>query len=86
MVLGELPNVRVHVFDDVEEIVTDLHNYKDTTHYHPDVNRYMIDSIPGQNHVLTPDTIDQFEANWLDLLKRYQKQCLESGPLLPRSR
>ncbi len=34
-------NVRVFFFPDQEWIVTDLNNYADYTHYHPDINRYM---------------------------------------------
>ena len=34
-------NVRVFYFPDLEEIVTDLNNYADYTHYHRDINRYM---------------------------------------------
>ncbi|MBG79789.1 MAG: hypothetical protein CMJ39_03640 [Phycisphaerae bacterium] len=85
-VLGPLPNVRVHAFDDVEEIVTDLSRYKDSTHYHPDVNRFMVDAIPDREHVLDPETIDEFERNWLKVLRQYQRHCLESGPLLPTQR
>ena len=34
-------NVRVFFFPDQEQIVTDLNNYADYTHYHRDINRYM---------------------------------------------
>lgn len=34
-------NVRVFYFPDLEEIVTDLNNYADYTHYHRDINYYM---------------------------------------------
>ncbi|MCM1297565.1 MAG: hypothetical protein NC311_18665 [Muribaculaceae bacterium] len=34
-------NVRVFYFPDREQIVTDLNNYADYTHYHKDINRYM---------------------------------------------
>ena len=34
-------NVRVFFFADQEQIVTDLNNYADYTHYHKDINRYM---------------------------------------------
>ncbi|MCH2154145.1 MAG: hypothetical protein MK089_12465, partial [Phycisphaerales bacterium] len=63
----------------------DLYRYKDSTHYHPDVNRFMVDAIPDREHVLDPDTIDEFEKNWLNVLRQYQSRCLESGPLLQRN-
>ena len=34
-------NVRIFYFPNKEEIVTDLNNYADYTHYHRDINRYM---------------------------------------------
>ena len=34
-------NVRIFYFPNREEIVTDLNNYADYTHYHRDINRYM---------------------------------------------
>ena len=34
-------NVRVFFFANQEQIVTDLNNYADYTHYHRDINRYM---------------------------------------------
>ena len=34
-------NVRVFFFPNQEEIVTDLNNYADYTHYHRDINYYM---------------------------------------------
>ncbi|MBR0163612.1 MAG: hypothetical protein IJQ12_02940 [Lachnospiraceae bacterium] len=43
-VAGELlryDNVRVFYFQDMEEYITDLDNYADYSHYHPDMNRYM---------------------------------------------
>jgi len=39
--LLEYPNVRVFFFSDEEEIITNLDNYADYTHYHPDFNHYM---------------------------------------------
>ena len=39
--LLDYANVRVFFFPDQEEIVTDLNNYADYSHYHRDINRYM---------------------------------------------
>lgn len=38
----EYPNVEIYFFTDEEEIITDLNNYADYTHYHPDINHYMV--------------------------------------------
>ena len=34
-------NVSIYFFADEEDIITDLNNYADYTHYHPDYNHYM---------------------------------------------
>lgn len=39
--LLKYPNVRVFFFADEEEIITNLDNYADYTHYHPDFNHFM---------------------------------------------
>lgn len=39
--LFEYDNVRIFFFADEEEIITDLNNYADYTHYHPRYNEYM---------------------------------------------
>ncbi len=39
--LGAYENVSLYFFLDQEWIVTDLNNYADYSHYHPDFNRYM---------------------------------------------
>ena len=80
-VFDGLPNVQLHAFDTDEEIVTDLKRYKDVTHYDPDVNRYMIESIPGSMRVLNAQTIDDYENEWFSLLQRYQSHCIQNGPL-----
>ena len=50
---GELlsyDNVRLFYFQDMEEVVTDLNNYADYTHYHPDINRYMAECFKSGEH------------------------------------
>lgn len=39
--LLEYDNVRIFFFADEEDIITDLNNYADYTHYHPEFNHYM---------------------------------------------
>lgn len=66
-------NVRVFYFPDQEQIVTDLNNYADYTHYHRDINRYMTECFAdgtcevtsGEEMSLalerTRDMIDRFD-------------------------
>ena len=39
--MNEYDNVKVYFFPDQEEIICDLNNYADYSHYHPRYNRYM---------------------------------------------
>ena len=39
--LNEYENVKLYFFPDREEIICDLNNYADYSHYHPRYNRYM---------------------------------------------
>ena len=48
--LLQYENVRVFFFQDMEEVVCDLNNYADYTHYHPEVNRYMTQSFATGAH------------------------------------
>lgn len=52
-----LGNVYVFGFEDCD-FVDDISNYKDTTHYHPWINEYMIDSIVVGRHLLTSQNVD----------------------------
>lgn len=53
-------NVRVFFFPDQEQIVTDLNNYADYTHYHRDINYYMTECFAdGTCEIKTPKEMDQ---------------------------
>lgn len=49
------PNVRLFYYQNVEEIVTDLNNYKDYSHYSSDVNRYIVRSMREGTHQMTKE-------------------------------
>jgi len=56
--LSQLSNVVVHDFQNYEGIV-DLNNYKDTTHYVPEFNDMMIESLAESKFVIDEDNVDQ---------------------------
>jgi hypothetical protein len=45
------PNVRIFDFQSIGDIVLDLNNYKDVSHYSPSINDFMIDSISTGAHL-----------------------------------
>ena len=65
--LGEIlsrDNTEVHFFQNEEEIITSLDNYKDYTHFKPSINCWMSKEINKNSHLLNPndyeDTLNHF--------------------------
>lgn len=55
-VVGELlkyDNVKIYFFQDEKEIITNLDNYKDYTHFKPEINSYMSKKMAADENVLT---------------------------------
>lgn len=49
------PNVKVFSFITDPEIITNLNNYKDYTHYRSSINQFMLDQFEQQEYLLTKD-------------------------------
>ena len=58
-------NVRLFYFQNMEDVVTDLNNYADYTHYKPDINRYMTQCFADGNHEIKD--ITQFKEELDDM-------------------
>ena len=59
---GELlqyDNVRLFYFQNMEDVVTDLNNYADYTHYNPRINRYMTECFADGTHEVK--SVGEFE-------------------------
>ena len=54
--LLECSNVRLFYFQDDKDIITDLANYRDYSHYNGDINYYMYESMKTGAHEVTTDT------------------------------
>ena len=52
-------NVRLFYFQNMEDVVTDLNNYADYTHYKPQINRYMTECFADGEHEIK--SMEQFE-------------------------
>ncbi|MCR5421702.1 MAG: hypothetical protein K6E98_11935 [Lachnospiraceae bacterium] len=59
--LLECDNVRLFFFQDDQDIITDLSNYRDYSHYKGEINHYMYQSMHDGTHELTKD-------NYYDIL------------------
>lgn len=53
--LNAYENVEVYFFPDLEEIVCDLDNYADYSHYHPRYNRYMAECFADKTGVVAKE-------------------------------
>lgn len=49
---SNLGNVRIFEFQDIENIITDLDNYKDISHFSPKINDFIIESISEGNYLV----------------------------------
>ena len=65
--LGEIlsrDNTEVHFFQNEQEIITNLDNYKDYTHFKPSINSWMSKEIDKKSHLLNrkdyENTLNQF--------------------------
>ncbi|MBP8785822.1 MAG: hypothetical protein KBH12_10095 [Synergistaceae bacterium] len=54
-------NVRIYDFQDAYEIIYDLNNYKDTTHYSQDINDWMIDRIAAEDGRYLVSSLDRYK-------------------------
>lgn len=72
-------NVRVFYFPDLENVVTDLNNYADYTHYHRDINRYMTECFADGNcEVVNMEEMDQALEKTRDMIERFDFETLFS--------
>ncbi|MCR5508425.1 MAG: hypothetical protein K6F34_07045 [Lachnospiraceae bacterium] len=53
--LLECDNVRLCYFQDDKDVITDLANYRDYSHYKQDINYYMYEAMRDGTHLLTKD-------------------------------
>ena len=61
--LSEFSNVAIYDFQSAIEITTNLNNYKDFTHYHQNINNWMIEQIKVKNYLVTHYNIESHIDN-----------------------
>lgn len=81
--LGEIlsrDNTEVHFFQNEQEIITDLDNYKDYTHFKPSINSWMSKEIDKKSHLLNHDDYESILNQFYEYVLQfdydgfYQKQ------------
>lgn len=72
-------NVRVFYFPDQAEIVTDLNNYADYTHYHARYNRFMTECFAdGTCEVKSVEEMERALESTRDMIERFDFEALFS--------
>ena len=74
--LLEYENVRIFYFQDDTDIITNLDNYRDYSHFSQDINYYMYESMRDGNHELTKDTYYDTLINMYDFVKAYDYEAI----------
>ncbi len=69
-------NVRMFCFQDQEQIVCDLNNYADYTHYHADVCRYIVECFADGTCELTQDNYRQAFDRLAELAAGYDYEAI----------
>lgn len=57
--LSILPNVTLYDFQIAHDITSDLHNYKDTAHYHQKISNRIVEQMSKGRYVVSDENIDE---------------------------
>lgn len=81
--LNEYDNVTVYFFPDFEEIICDLNNYADYSHYHPRYNRFMTECFADGTCLVAKEgrsgkTIDQYLEHMREIATEFDYEELLS--------
>ena len=74
--LLEYDNVKVFYFQNEQEIITNLDNYRDAGHHTPEINRYIFECMREGKNMLTKDNFRQKLEEMYDFAKDYPYESL----------
>ncbi|MEJ2489821.1 MAG: hypothetical protein P8Y50_08600 [Sulfurovaceae bacterium] len=57
--LSVLPNVTLYDFQIADHITSNLHNYKDTAHYHQKISSWMLEEMGQGRYIVSDENIDE---------------------------
>ena len=72
----QFPNVKLSSFMSEEEIIFNLNNYKDYTHYSEKINEYMAKNIKTEEKLLNKDNYKKYFERVKQLLQNYDYEQL----------
>ena len=77
-------NVKLYLFQNIPEIVTNLYHYKDYSHYNVNINDYMVDCFKNGAHQITKDNYETELEKMKDLAEKFDYGVLfgESNPFI----
>jgi hypothetical protein len=77
-------NVKLFLFQNAHDIVTNLYNYKDYTHYSVDINNYVVDCFQNGKHRITAQNYVDELAKLKDMAANFDYGILfgESNPFI----
>jgi len=65
-------NVKLYDFQVAKEIILDLDNYRDYSHYHQKINTQILKEIKSNNYRVTDENIDNYSEKLLNLVENYK--------------
>lgn len=71
-------NVRLYFFQDMEEVVCDLENYKDYNHYSAEISREMVNWLKEGRGLVTPENRESLLSHMRELTLQYDYAALLS--------
>ena len=75
-----LTNVKIYDFQIADEIILNLHNYKDIGHYNQNVNKWILKQLQNNTYLVTSNNIDSFLNKFYYQPKKYRithEKCKE---------
>lgn len=69
--LIQFPNVKLSSFFAEDEIITNLNNYKDYTHYSEKINEYIAQKMKTEEKILNKENYKEYFENARELLYNY---------------
>ncbi len=69
-------NVKLFLFSDIKDIITDLNNYADYTHYHTRINYYMTECFGNDDCILTLDILQERINRMREIATSYDYESL----------
>lgn len=71
-------NVKLYYFQNDEEIICNLDNYKDYTHYSGEINKYILDSMKNGKYQVTLDNYKEELKKMYNLAKTYNYDSIRN--------